>query len=823
MYKMSLYKVNVYFFILNIFFFITPIKKTFAATFSQDVASWSIYAGNKAVFQNSDVTYLPVGSDLGSILEFWYLPSVVNNQANGGFAMTEPLLTSAYGLSALWQKFWLNGMDITAPNQPGQSFIILPNNSWNRLSIGFLGKSYTDNVGYDFKITPDADLATKNNPNHCCDISLSFMNHLGGVSFMAGQIFDREPAQQAGAPELSRRFKNSVEAHASKTFIGFNGRPGYFYVHFLSHNKNYLPLGNELERSFLVTSIFTHQITNNLIFLASYQFKARNYEGIEFGIAKQEALRGYTNRFVANISTENIKWNSNLGFGIGYDDWSPQDSNFVLKRNIVDIALYGDLPIPTRDITFFVDGKTKNTTLFDFSSVNAGTIGFSTSYRLEMVNRKEGFASSSNNQAIVLSTYNNKGVSATIYNGEAQTTDIINRIQPNFFYDYKWNWFQFQSELGGLFEATFDQDKARVWRIDPSAKLLTTFTFEKPGISLFLGVQHDPIALTINEAHFANRAGLSSSKYLWNDTNLDSTYQTNELGNLVSRSGGLYRQDSSNGWITAPVMEEAVFGIKHVFKSLESVLNFSTRLFRNTYRVDNVNSGTLYQEVYDPSVKGKTLYNRLDDNIADDRYMLSTNTANSLYFGPEAQIFKKAINSFWFVNVSASTFIQVASNTHGNGIQYNDIGRYSESDANPNYNLARFGINDPSRAYMFKVLFGFKIIKGLTWTNTIHYRDGQPFGEYVIAQGLSQGTSAIMDGNRALGWDGLGRYTFYLNWDMRLTYEIGSFVLALDIYNFLQSRTEILENSFRNVNYSFRQSLDSTIPRSFRILAQYRL
>ena len=312
---------------------------------------------------------------------------------------------------------------------------------------------------------------------------------------------------------------------------------------------------------------------------------------------------------------------------------------------------------------------------------------------------------------------------------------------------------------------------------------------------------------------------MSGSRYRWNDINSDGIFQEDERSDILSRSGGKYHQKGDD--LDFPAMEEVTIGLKYVYKYFESVFNLSGRWFRKLYSVRYTEDSNIQYEAVDRGLEFGPVYNRDPLSYGRESYELTNNPNSSFYAGAEMQLLKKATSSWWFINITASAFIHVASNTHGNGPYFNDIGSYSELDADPNYNRSRFGRTDYDRAYVINIIFGFKIIKGLTLTNTIHYRDGVPFGEFVLVRGLSQGPIAVMDGERAQGLVGLGRYTFHLNWDVRIVYEFNRYFVNLDIYNLLGSSTEVLEDPFRGEN--FRMPLDTIVPRGFRFTIGYKL
>ena len=156
----------------------------------------------------------------------------------------------------------------------------------------------------------------------------------------------------------------------------------------------------------------------------------------------------------------------------------------------------------------------------------------------------------------------------------------------------------------------------------------------------------------------------------------------------------------------------------------------------------------------------------------------------------------------------------------GNGPDNNDYAVISEKTADPNsLTNSSGGRLDSDRAYKGVILFGWRMIEDLSLGITVRYRDGEPFSQHRIYENENGMPVAVMNRERG-NWDnnGLGRFTFSWNIDIRLRYTpvlFGKNIEAtIDIFNVLDSSTEILESN--NIEDE-RRALEAVPPRMIQL------
>ncbi|HMV37250.1 MAG TPA: hypothetical protein PKD60_15215, partial [Turneriella sp.] len=139
--------------------------------------------------------------------------------------------------------------------------------------------------------------------------------------------------------------------------------------------------------------------------------------------------------------------------------------------------------------------------------------------------------------------------------------------------------------------------------------------------------------------------------------------------------------------------------------------------------------------------------------------------------------------------------------------------------ADPNFRENRFARIDSERGYIGKIQFGRRFAKMLSVTNVLRYRDGEPVAGYRVVTGLAQGPQLLPYEERGGGLTGVGRHTYSLAWDLRLRLDtvIGNAPAwaFLDIYNLLNSRTELAEYPVDGTR--FRDPVEQGIARTMRL------
>ncbi len=787
--------------------------------FQENIGSFRIRGGkpNATFFTSKDVELLPVGTSTGSILEYWYLGSIVNNADKGGFATTEPLVVNTHGGSALWQKYWFENMDISHPLSRGKPFIDLPLKSWNFFSIhSFLG-NYSNFSGYHWKLfSLDSDVVrVTNDKKHSIKTNIALTSLMGGESLTARGLFDREPVQLWGAPKERRHFLPSYEGSVHYEGPGLLLKPMIAFIEVLSHNRSFPTIGEQIENNYRVSSVIAQKLDEQHNFFFLYQGRAQEYVGVEKMQSLNNSLKEYEHNVVLNLNAnipQSGQRNYHIGLGFGLGDQEARQNNIAFS--IQDEIIHGTPVLPRTHRVFFIDGAAQQKHLLYWKNFLQTSIGFSGQLRFELTSQQHDL------EDIKIIRYDeNIPLDVLFHEKSSNQIDMLFRLKPKIFAVSTLGFLELQTEFGALSENIFSDLNSGFYRISPNALIRLIYPIAHYRIEFFFGLQHESIPSTLQESEFLNQRSVGSRRERWIDTNKDRRFQQGEEAGVLQRSGGARHKIDPN--IKHPVLEEIFIGGEFSFgEAWLTSLNLSGKLHRNLYWVcyaDDFQSG--YREITRSGIKGGKLYDREPGSYGQERYVLTNRDTNSFFVGIDFQILKEAISSWWFINIAVGIYTHLASNLVGNGVENNDIARYSELTTDPNRNLNLFARTDYDRGYVANILFGFYLWEGLTWTNTIHYRDGIPFGDFVTVRGLSQGSLPIMHKERGGGLSGVGRYTFYLNWDMRIHYKHNHYSITFDIYNLLESSTEILEDPF--VNRS-RRPLDSTTPRSFRLIFSYR-
>ena len=782
--------------------------------FQDNIATFSILGIEKVTFKDHDVLHLPAGSNTGSLLEHWYISSVVANQEKGGFSTTEDLILNTHGSSLRWQKYWLHDMDISDPLNEGQAFIDIPFKAWSEFNIRPLASHYGDQGGYQWRIMP----GSISDKQEGLKTDVSIVSHLGGPTFMVPRTFDREPSQAWGAPEFRRHFSPSYELSLGYPFPGLFSRPAFGFVEFLSHNRNFINIGNGTENNFRVSLLMAQELPQKAIFFLAYQGRLNEYLGVEDRHISENLLSSQRHHLVlaydSSIDPIRDDWEYHVGFGLGFEGAKKKGDHFHtdLRNEIINPA---PIRLPDQSTVFFIDSRVERNDLFYFKEFLSTKIHIRSPIRFELVGQEKEIESFR-----VIRTLDTIPLDVLIFDKDVKTLDTLFRLRPSLVSESEVKDVEIILDISLLYEQIINSSKTTLFRASPASSLKLNYNIKATDVRLFLGLQHEPIPMGISESQFLNSDSQSARRFRWIDQNQDNQFQDQEQGGILRRSGGAYHNKSRS--LKHPSLEEAYLGADYRFlKKFKAVINVSAKWIRDLYWVDHPDDfDPGYERINRENIHSGSLYNRNPGSYGEEVYSLTNRNKDSTYLALELQLLKEAISSWWFFNISLGGYLHLAHNLAGNGAFRNDIGFYSEQSADPNQNLVLEGRTDYDRGYMVNIIFGFYIMEGLSLSNIIRYRDGVPLGEFMIAHGLSQGPIAIMNEKRANGLEGIGRYTFYLNWDIRIRYTFKNFEFFLDIYNLLDSRTETLEDPFKGE--TFRYPLDSTIPRSFRFTVSYR-
>ncbi|MDH4199064.1 MAG: hypothetical protein OEV66_01670 [Spirochaetia bacterium] len=763
------------------------------------VAGWRLW---NIEFTRNDMNVLPNGNHNFFPLEYWAPNAILSNPDVGGFSLMEPVTLSIEGESVKWLRFHLNSLDISDPLDPGRPFIYMPIDLWSTYRILSPLYSYTSNSGLNWDI--------ENNKTGGGMANVGAAGYMGGGSWVP-DFFQDDPAQNRGAPSKVRAMAPSPEGSVGASFKGINNLPGQIFYEGIAQRRTFVLL-NGYETANRNTVYMGQNLSESLDISGIYQHLDRDHYGIETGNTDTNTLTGGTDSFLLTLSPimpekQKFSWGLNAGYGFKkYTQNNPDPMVYSMINEIV----YGKMPLPMQSHTGFF---TNNLNFNEIAKLWIFDVSAYSRFRFEAV--QEQLLLKNNMTA---QTCNNSPADITIYNSSGPYTQYLVRLNPEVKLERQWESWNLTLSGGGLMESGFASKQYLLTRLDPTAAIKLSSKRGSPW-EIYTGLQHDAIPLSEQELAFLNPGSPSGARYSWND-NGDGIPQSGENGTLYNVTGGKYHTLSKS--MKYPARDELYLGIANNFsKNWSAALTLHGKYYTNLYFVGfdpSVDSG--YNLISSPEVTDGRLYNRSPSAFGHELYML-TNSANPGYYASiEIQILKKNDRKDpWFFQISTEACYAQAYTIPGNGPEYNDMGQYAESSANPNKQKNTLAITDGERAYLVNILFGFNL-GPFSIANTMRYRDGQPWGSMLVPAGLSDGPVIVQDQNRASPPYGTPRYTYALTWDVKFRYELAGekqkTALTFDVYNLLDSRTELYEFTYNEQNR--RLPLESTTGRSFRIM-----
>lgn len=822
------------FFEANVYSISDPVDKE---KFS--VAGWTLLGTKGSSFSQFDVESLPAGGHTGSILEFWLNPTILSNVDTGGLSSTESKWLNIHGGSQAWQKFWLNGMDITDPADPGRPIFDLPIRSWQNFSVRSILHNYDNQSGYSFQVSPGNNILNKPVAN----INLAGMNSMGGPDFLPKNTLDREPASLWGAPDKKRRFLPSFEGDLTVDLTPVTGTESRVFVENITHRREFLSL-DEPELSSRTTMLFSAALGGSAIkkreLILGYQRLKRDFLGAERGNKKENTLFGNKDTLISLFKEEKFQndfgYKFLMGLGIANAGFGSRENG--QNRELTDEILYGPLPIPNKTRSIFLDSSIDLKGALVQKELSRRSEGFlsNTIYNLKNRIRFENIEvrQEYNNNAYQR-YYNGLPLDVTLFDNSEKAREYLVRYRPSVIFETKGQRAKIEYGVGGALEGGFSGGETLITRISPTGKILFSYFWgpragprvigqhsgsPRKGVEFFTGIQHEALGLTDKEVAFLNKNRLSGKRFQWVDFNNDLKYQAGEEGEILNRTGPKYHVKDEK--LKAPVMEEFATGATFMInRKWNLTLQSTARWFRNLYQVRYANGlDSDYVKVdRADNPMGGFLYDRTVGNFGNEIYKLTNNPNDGYYVNLEFQILKKKIHDRWFLNASVVMHYGEGYPPPGNGPEYNDLGFFDESTADPNNRLANYARTDYDRGYVLNVIFGGDILDNFTVSNVLRYRDGEPFGQYIIAEGLSQGVAPVQVETRARPPMGMPRFTYAFTWDIRFLLKLkvidSNFLFFIDIYNLLNSQTEIQEYTINGEKW--RDPTEAHPERSFKV------
>jgi len=203
-----------------LFLLVAPVTTTLiAATRNEKIAvgqkkngpaEFSFFPSRPVVYNKIDSLRLPVSNSYGFFIEYYHGAGLLSNADVGGFSDSEEQRISKYGESIYWQRFYVNGHDISHPLKPGLPLFSFSNKFWDKMLLRAASNSFLAKNGLEWVLDSKKN-AADTDEKRTYELFAAHMNNLGGESFMPEKTLDREPAQDWGAPNKRRKFLPSFD------------------------------------------------------------------------------------------------------------------------------------------------------------------------------------------------------------------------------------------------------------------------------------------------------------------------------------------------------------------------------------------------------------------------------------------------------------------------------------------------------------------------------------------------------------------------------------------------------------------------------------
>lgn len=750
------------------------------------IGSYSLTSPDGFIIDREDLDDLPSSGYYGHLLEQWLLPVVSANVDTGGFSSLEEQLESFHGESIFWQRHFLNNQDMTDPWHAGEPLLQIP---YNHLDSFALKSLFNIDKGlYWNTFSPESFSETERNSL----VRLSAPATIGGPSLIPENVMDRQPAQNWGAPEETRSFE-LPSAEMNTRFLLPSSFPAVITFDSLVQNRSFvLP---EEDTSFGYRENFAMNIdTPTPIFFAG-ESQQRDKYGIE-NVRESDIEQKRAALLIQGTAGKA----GVLSAGFSHESKTSAEDEFM--EDWSEIANQGPLSLPGEVTTWYIGhSKEFEDVLWD--------------YDCSVASRYEGVVRKQDDLTIARNLYGFSD-SADIVSGAEEMNAHLLRTRPKCSNTISSNRLSFTYNAGFLSEGIVAANNPTLSRLSPEADIRTSIkTSSNKRLIFYLG--HSGVPLQLNLTQYYHNGTGTTERYSWSDTNANGVVEESELLTAQSRSGGAVTTLDPD--LKPTMREELTIAFEKYKGPWQWNVNLTGKIYRNLYTLSYDTPAEYSTSSVDTEDGKETIYIRTDDYIGSERYTLTNQENVASYLHLEIQIMRTSFAKYWFVNYAIAHYLALGHPIQGNGPWYNDIGALSWNSADANAQTNTYAHTDYDRGYVSNLLFGRRG-KHLVWTNALRYRDGEPYGAMTLVSGLPQGTTLIHTKNRANPILGTPRQTFALTWDMRFQYHRDRWTTGLDIYNLLNSQTEIWENSYES--NSTRDPLEATSERSIRVFAGMR-
>ena len=332
--------------------------------------------------------------------------------------------------------------------------------------------------------------------------------------------------------------------------------------------------------------------------------------------------------------------------------------------------------------------------------------------------------------------------------------------------------------------------------------------------------------------------GLSVSTHFWNDSNLDGSFEPDELGQLTKREGspftridpGLKRPSSREVHLgAAQTLPGGIVLDLHAFRRVEHALMALINAGVPSSAYDAV-------EVFDPGNDGASqtgdeawgpAYNQDAGTLGQDAYLLTNPSGTGAFSeGYEARVSRVGERLQW--ELAFTRYRSVARTAPGNGSLENDWGRLAVIN-DPNQSIRAYGSTFFDRGLGARFWGAWQLGGQVRLGWVVSYLDGAPYGRILPVTGLDQGLTSILATRRGPGdgSPGDGKRTAYnLTADLRLSrgfdFRSGHLEATLDVFNLLNLAHALREADVTSPAHLWRIPLRFQTPRSLQLGLRFR-
>ena len=733
---------------------------------------------HEAFWVESELHLLPTAMSYGNVLENFAAPVAYALEESGGFSSPDPERLSIYGDSTLWTQWYLNGINITDPLFDGAAALRAPFRMLRALALRYSEAPGSIELG-------GMSLRTGRNLASTAGVLLH-QPRAGGIFPLAFPIMDglsglHSTRRDPPPPEERRRFGEHQRMYlvdAAQTPLGALR----YGVDVELGSRRYLRFDREgrfngiFEEGFSITSAGLElDLSKKTTLYVFGERRQRDNLFAELYHAEPETARMSSETLLLGLSHPGIQ----LGLLIKHLRITPNNRSFT--KELVD-------PDGESTEPFFPDGNHLAATL-DLT-LSQGPLYLSLTNRA-LVHSPEvqrwsnpltlsgapygriDHRSRSNTQLI---GYNRFGLKDRI------ESDLVT--------------LDYNAHLAQLHAGNLSGQNALVLFDVGFSAAISTERFES--FEPFFLIAKTPVPLTTALARTLDADHHNASLVLSN----------HQDSRQIDTWGGAHTTVKPGR--TATSIYTAAAGFHHRFwktwrLSVQGALKAYRGLFELQLEGGAERSGYFKDGVY---YLGE----------GEKRYRLINSNRLAVYYGAHFQLYSKGPDHL--VSVGFVAYNAVGNPPFGNGPDRNDIGVVHRSTANPNTEINRLANLDTDRAFLTKIMLGYRFWRGLWAFLLAKHRDGTPFAFFDVHEDNGQAAFTMADNRGSplkLGRPLLGpREDFHLSVDLKLTYDqpmdgvtLRMWALFANLLDFGNELGEVF-----GPRQTGRAALESQVPRS---------